>query len=176
MASENSYSLLIVEDDEDIRGILVDVLSPLAGTVHAVSDGEQGLELILKNDYDCVVSDIKMPILSGLELLKEVRSASKAVPFILVTGFGDQKAMCQALQLGATDFVDKPFDNAYIRESVRKSLTYGSLLKDVDRRIDELFSAADLPSAEVLKVKEMRRALWRMKAMSSVYLKGGKIA
>lgn len=166
-------TLLIVEDDDDIRSILVDVLGPLAKCIHDVENGEDALELILKNDYDCVVSDIKMAQMTGLELLQEARHALKAVPFVMVTGFGDQPTMREALKLGATDFIDKPFDNEQIRTSVRKSMEYGALLKAVDKTIDELFSKSNLPPKEIHRFKEMQRGLLRMKALDSVYFKAG---
>jgi DNA-binding NtrC family response regulator len=166
-------SLLIVEDADDIREILIEVLTPLAKTIHEADDGEKGLEMLLKGNYDCVISDINMPNLSGLQMLQEARVSLKAVPFVMITGYGDQKTMREALKLGATDFIDKPFDNAHIRQSVRQGMAYGALLKKVDAKIEEMFGKSNLSPEEIQRFKEMQRGLLRMKALDSVYLKAG---
>jgi DNA-binding NtrC family response regulator len=170
---EPKGSLLIVDDDDDVRMVLEEILSPVALKVQTACNGRQAFDMILQDNYDCVVSDISMPEMTGLDLLREVRKLSVAIPFVMVSAFGDQENLRQALKLGATDFVDKPFDSKHLKSVVQKGLEYGSLLYEIDIKIEDLFKKSKLPPEELLRFKEMQKQLLKMKAESSIYLKAG---
>ena len=104
---------ILVVDDEKIKRItLADDLSGQGHEVVTAGDGQQALELLDRELFDVVVTDIKMPKLDGLELLKRVKdSASAGVRFILMTAYGSIPVAVEAMKLGATDFLTKPFRN-----------------------------------------------------------------
>jgi len=104
---------ILVVDDEKIKRItLADDLSGQGHEVVTVADGQQALELLDRELFDVVVSDIKMPKLDGLELLKRVKDSGSAdAKFILMTAYGSIPVAVEAMKLGATDFVTKPFRN-----------------------------------------------------------------
>jgi DNA-binding NtrC family response regulator len=104
---------ILVVDDEKIKRItLADDLSGQGHEVVTAADGQQALELLDRELFDVVVTDIKMPKLDGLELLKRVKdSASAGVRFILMTAYGSIPVAVEAMKLGATDFLTKPFRN-----------------------------------------------------------------
>jgi DNA-binding NtrC family response regulator len=104
---------ILVVDDEKIKRItLADDLSGQGHEVVTAGDGQQALELLDRELFDVVVTDIKMPKLDGLELLKRVKeSASADVRFILMTAYGSIPVAVEAMKLGATDFLTKPFHN-----------------------------------------------------------------
>jgi len=104
---------ILVVDDEKIKRItLADDLSGQGHEVVTAADGEQAWEMLERELFDVVVTDIKMPKLDGLELLKRVKdSPSAGVRFILMTAYGSIPVAVEAMKLGATDFLTKPFRN-----------------------------------------------------------------
>ena len=104
---------ILVVDDEKIKRItLADDLSGQGHEVVTAGDGQQALELLDRELFDVVVTDIKMPKLDGLELLKRVKDSGSAdAKFILMTAYGSIPVAVEAMKLGATDFVTKPFRN-----------------------------------------------------------------
>lgn len=104
---------ILVADDEKIKRVtLADDLSGQGYEVVTAADGQQALELLDRELFDVVVTDIKMPKLDGLELLKRVKDSGSAdAKFILMTAYGSIPVAVEAMKLGATDFVTKPFRN-----------------------------------------------------------------
>lgn len=169
--SELKGSLLIVDDDTELRAVLEEILASVAEKIDSAENGKQALDKISQENYDCILSDINMPVMNGLELLKEIRNRSLSVPVVMVSAFGDQENLRQALKLGASDFVDKPFDSDHIRQVVRKALDYGAMLYQIDFQIEEMYNKSSILPEEKERMKEMQRQLLRMKAVSSIYRK-----
>lgn len=166
---EQKGSLLIVDDDDEIRDILEEILSTVAEKVKTAVNGKKALEMLLLEKFDCVVSDIKMPEMSGLQLLREARTMSIGLPFVMVSGFGDQDNLREALRLGAMDFIDKPFEPEQIRKVVGQALDYGALLYEIENQIEDYFKKANLPADELESLKQMRKQLLKIKAQKSIY-------
>jgi DNA-binding NtrC family response regulator len=169
--SDPRGSLLIVDDDKELRSVLEEILSTVAAKIDLAENGKQALDKMSQENYDCVVSDINMPVMSGLDFLKEVRNQNLSVPVVMLSAFGDHENLRQALKLGAADFVDKPFDSDYIRQVVRKALDYGASLYQIDFQIEEIFNKSTLPPDEKERLKDMQKQLMKMKAVSSIYRK-----
>ncbi len=108
--------LLLAEDDDEMRAMLADVLRADGYLVTEVSDGEEMVSKMIElvdaesHPLDVIVSDIRMPGHSGLEVLTLVRNLGLQTPVILVTAFGDLKTHRQAESLGVSAVLDKPFD------------------------------------------------------------------
>lgn len=105
----SSRCVLVVEDDSDIRRGLADSLRFAGFEVLQAGDGERGLAEALRADLDLLVLDLILPGLSGYELLKAVRSARPTLPVILLTARGEEDDRIRGLELGADDYVTKPF-------------------------------------------------------------------
>ncbi|NLF69253.1 MAG: sigma-54-dependent Fis family transcriptional regulator [Candidatus Anammoximicrobium sp.] len=104
--------ILVVDDEKIKRVTLADDLSGQGHEVVTAADGQQALELLDRELFDVVVTDIKMPRLDGLELLKRIKEGTSAdVRFILMTAYGSIPVAVEAMKLGAADFVTKPFRN-----------------------------------------------------------------
>jgi DNA-binding response OmpR family regulator len=112
-------TILVAEDDPAMRRWLVMVLTPLAGRIHAVSDGWQVWSVVMEEDIDLVISDVRMPMQGGLGALTVVRLAGIKVPFLLITGFGGDDVRASAAQFGA-EVLDKPFAAADLLARVRR--------------------------------------------------------
>ena len=103
--------LLIVDDESEITLILNNLLQDYFSEIQNANDGREALELIQNNEYDAILSDVRMPRMSGLDLLTEIRDQGNMVPFIVMTGFSEDWILKEALRLGATDIVCKPFQS-----------------------------------------------------------------
>ncbi len=111
---------LVVDDEEDVRrGIERLVRSTGASTAGAES-GEAALAALEREPADLVISDLRMPGISGTELLREVRSRRPHVQVVMITGFGTIETAVTCLQSGAAHFLTKPFDNAHLLEVVER--------------------------------------------------------
>lgn len=118
-----ALDVLIVDDSAAIRKILQRVLiqaDVLLGTVYEASDGQEALEKLKKVKINLVLSDINMPNMDGLELLKRIRAEQswQNLPIIMITTEGSQNKVMQALQLGANGYVRKPFTAEQIKEKL----------------------------------------------------------
>ncbi len=101
--------ILVIEDEPNMRMGLTDNLTFEGYEVEAAADGAAGLQMILKNSYDLIVMDIMMPNLSGFDICKEVRSRQIEVPIIMLTAKGEEIDKVLGLELGADDYITKPF-------------------------------------------------------------------
>lgn len=119
----NSYTeqnkILIVDDDKSVRDFLKRFLKQKGYTnVQAVDDGYKALKLIEQDKINLVFLDIRMPRMDGIEVLRKIKEIDKDTGVIMITGFPDEKIGKQALELGAHDYIMKPFDLAYLELSV----------------------------------------------------------
>jgi DNA-binding response OmpR family regulator len=117
-AGNEPTRVLVAEDDEEMRRMLAGALRHEGYAVEEARDGNELLDKVRSSvrsgdggaPVDLVVSDIRMPGRSGLDVLRSVREGDGTVPFILVTAFGDEETHRQAQEFGATLVLDKPFD------------------------------------------------------------------
>lgn len=101
--------LLLAEDEMELSNALVTILKLKGYDVDAVYNGEQALEFILSQSYDGLILDIMMPKVSGLEVLKEIREKKVLTPVLLLTARAEVEDRVEGLNLGADDYLAKPF-------------------------------------------------------------------
>jgi two-component system, NtrC family, response regulator AtoC len=114
--------VLIVDDEPNLRKILSAQLSRDGYDVLTAEDGDQGLQLLREHHIDLVVTDLKMPKVDGMTLLKRALEEDPELPIVLVTAHGTIDTAVEALKSGAFDFVTKPFDKDEVRQIVAKAL------------------------------------------------------
>lgn len=117
-------SILAIDDDSTSLGLLKDLLSMNGFRVFTAAEGREGIELFSDKQPDLVITDIQMPHMDGLELLRRVRSVDDTVPVILVTGHGDLDNAVRALRRGAHDFLLKPIIPEVLLNTVRRGLEH----------------------------------------------------
>jgi FixJ family two-component response regulator len=100
----------IVDDDASVRATTDSLLRSLGYTVHTFASAEEFLQSDRLNDLSCVITDVQMPGMSGVELQDHLRTQGYRVPFIFFTAFPDEKIRAQALASGAICYLTKPFD------------------------------------------------------------------
>lgn len=121
--------ILIIEDEEPIRRVLVRILTDEDKTyeVEEATDGKEGLALLRKHNFDLVLCDIKMPKMDGIEVLQAANTRKIGIPFIMLTGHGNVETAVEAMKLGAYDFISKPPDLNRLLTAVRHALENKSL-------------------------------------------------
>ncbi len=136
-------TILVVDDEAGPRESLRMILKPLY-EVHTASNGQEALHLIQSKDFDVVTLDLKMPGLSGIEVLKEIRKLKPNTEVIVITGYGTLTNAQEAIRFGAGDFISKPFDVADVISIVSKSFerrSYALKIKNLVERIQGLRSS-----------------------------------
>jgi two-component system response regulator CpxR len=114
-------SILLVEDDTELCSLMNDFLLPQGFRLEAVYDGRQGLARALEGDFDLVILDVMLPILSGFELLRMIRKRS-AIPVIMLTARTAQEDRVTGLNAGADDYLPKPFGPEELLARIRAVL------------------------------------------------------
>ncbi|TMS59451.1 sigma-54-dependent Fis family transcriptional regulator [Imbroritus primus] len=115
--------ILVVDDDVSI-GECVEMLLTSAGyECNLYHTGQAGLDCLFQKDFDLVITDLKLPDLSGLDIIAAVKQKDREIPVILMTSFSSVETAIQALRRGANDYIIKPFDNDDFMFSVRRALS-----------------------------------------------------
>jgi len=122
--------ILIVEDEQDMLLGLRNILSSHGHNVEIAGTGPAGLEKVEKSTFDVVITDLKMPDVDGIELLRKVKEIHSDTMVIVITGYGTVENAVEAMKLGAYDYIAKPFDAEHIRMVVRKALKELSLANE----------------------------------------------
>ena len=130
--------ILVVDDDAPTRDLLKEELEHEGFAVELANGGRAGVERVKRGGVDLVVSDVKMPDLDGLDLLREVRAAEPSLYVIIVTGFGSIDTAIRAVKLGAYDFLTKPFDTDHLLLTIDKALAERALRSENLRLREEV--------------------------------------
>ncbi len=101
--------ILVVEDEADMQFVLTDNLSAEGHDVDAVGEGKEGCLRALSGDYDLVILDIMLPDVNGVEVCKQIRARNVSIPIIFLTAKGDEIDKVVGLEVGADDYITKPF-------------------------------------------------------------------
>lgn len=118
--SEQTHKILIVDDEQNMRVALFEVLSRNGHDVAVAENGEMALEMIAKQPPELVITDIKMPGMDGLELLRQVKALRPELPVVIMTGFATVDTAVEAMKQGAFDYLLKPFPVEVIEETVAR--------------------------------------------------------
>lgn len=151
--------ILLIEDEEPIRRVLVRILSEEDAQykITEAVDGKKGFHLLNKESFDLVLCDIKMPKMDGIEVLQKAKNSKINTPFIMLTGHGNVETAVEAMKLGAYDFISKPPDLNRLLTSVRHALENKYLRsenKKLKSKVAQKFKIIGL-SKPIIEMKEM---------------------
>lgn len=118
----SSKQILVVDDDLDTCALIVDVLSGENYSICSCMGGEQALDLLARERFDLVLADIKMPRITGLDLLQYIRETNRDTRVILMTAYASIDTAIQAVRHDASDYLVKPFSLKELRRRVRDAL------------------------------------------------------
>lgn len=135
-------TILAVDDEPNMRRLLEISLRQAGYRALVAEDGKQALHLINTQNVDCVVSDLHMPGMNGLALLGQIRLVSERLPFIMVTAQGEVQTAVEAMKLGASDYIQRPFELETLELAISKALTNNRIV------LENTFLKADQQPAE----------------------------
>jgi FixJ family two-component response regulator len=121
---QNSRLVAIVEDDESVQLALRDLIESDGLPAICFGSAEQFLDSEARNNAACMITDIRMPGMSGLELQAKLKAERCRIPIIFITAHGDAETRIHAMREGAVEFLSKPFDDAVLLEIVHAALEH----------------------------------------------------
>ncbi len=144
-ANEEDAYILVVDDEGAIRYSISKTLQRIGYQVHTAASGEEALEMMERQPYDVVLTDIRMPGLTGVDLLARIKQQAPDAVVILLTGYASLETAIESLRLGAHDYLVKPSSSQDIRNSVSKGLERARnmrhrriLLRAIRENVEEL--------------------------------------
>ncbi|MFN7974684.1 MAG: EAL domain-containing protein [Acidobacteriota bacterium] len=153
--------ILVVDDDEAIRRILKRILESAGFSVDVAGDGAEALGLVASGSYDAIFSDISMPAMDGLAMLRAIRRYDLDVPVVLITGAPAMQTAMLAIEYGAAGYLEKPIEPAKLRETAQHSVRMHALAK-LKRRALELHGKEGLYGDRASAETRLERAMERM--------------
>lgn len=150
-------SILVIDDEQSIRRSLSDILGYEKYEITTAEDALKGIELLIKNDYDAILCDIKMPEMDGIEALSKIQELKPDIPVIMLSGHGNIDTAVEAIKLGAFDFLEKPIDLNRLLVTLRNALDKTHLItetKVLKKRVSKKFQIIG-ESEPLSKVKNM---------------------
>src|SRR5207248_6364730 len=155
-------SILIVDDEEPIRQVLTEVLGGSGYVVRTAADGEEALRELSARDYDAVVTDVRMPRMDGLSLVRAIQQVAPDSTVIVMSAYGSHDLAIEAMKAGAYDYLGKPFRpdevllvlrKAEARERLRRENL--RLRQEVSRRAPQLVAAGPAMKAVMGVVRDV---------------------
>lgn len=151
--------ILVVEDEEALRETIADIASTISPHVFTAGTGIEALAQLHTRRVGLIISDINMPHMSGLELLREIRKSGNEVPLIFITAHSHKEYIVEAFRLGATDYIEKPFDVESLLKKIEQAYSLGLAILDVEADLEKLVANENLPSEKLKRLKECRKAI-----------------
>jgi DNA-binding NtrC family response regulator len=169
-------TVLIIEDEAKMRRLLELNLGEDGFTTLSAGDAESGLKLLRENTIDLVVTDLKLPGMSGLEFLQAIKRQNAALPVVVMTAFGTVETAVEAMKAGASDYVLKPFSLSEMRMVIRKELDVHNLREENRSLREALGKKYAHPNvvARSAKMQEVLATVDRVAPTNSTVLLGGE--
>ena len=147
--------ILVVDDEQSLREVLSIMLKRAGYAVTSVADGEDAIEQIQKEIFDLVITDLRMPKVDGMEVLKAVKSTSPETVVLLITAFATADSAVEAMKQGAYDFLTKPTKLAMIagvlsRVAEKKTLTHKAIA--LENRLKAVEGSPDIVGSTPVEV------------------------
>ena len=147
----------VIDDDEAVRESLGFLLGTAGFSVSSWPSAEAFLATAELEDDACVVTDVRMPGMSGVELVNHLRASRSRAGVVVITGHADIPLAVQALKAGADDFLEKPFDPPVVIEVICRALELSHAMQEVEQETEKLYTSAGIPADEVIRLRKIRR-------------------
>jgi two-component system, LuxR family, response regulator FixJ len=144
----------IVDDDDALRDSLQFLMASAGIEAQTYDSASSFLSAVPRGATGCVVTDVRMPGMSGLDLLRQLKTTAPSLPVIVITGHGDVPLAVEAMKLGAVDFIEKPFDDELLLASIRKALGRNEETSRRDAEVATIRQRMDLLSTRERQVLE----------------------
>lgn len=150
--------ILVADDEEKMRHLISIMLESKGYKVSHAFDGIDAFERITRTPYDMLISDIRMPRMNGLDLLKKIKEEDLLCPVVFITAFASVESAVDAMRMGAVDYLTKPFDEEKLLLTVERSLNFSRVMAE-NRDLKRELLRATGTSKIVVKSKEMKQVL-----------------
>ena len=147
--------LLFVEDDTIIRNVYKQILKQFVKTLYVASDGKEGYDSYLINKPDLIVTDIKMPIMNGLDMINKIREQDKEMRIIIMSAYSESRFFINAIESGVKGFLIKPVETHHLKDVIREQAN--DIL--LEKRLDEEAHKRQQAEGERNKGEDILRAL-----------------
>ncbi len=154
-------TLLIVDDDPYVLESISSLLREFGYTVHTCHNANEAMKQVKNYQFDVILTDIKMPHVTGIDLLQNIRTYDQQIPVILMTAFAELDIAVDAIKRGAFDFITKPYNPDYLLHSVEKAVKYTKVI-EMEKNYKSM-----LEDTVRLRTQELADALIMVKKMSS---------
>lgn len=151
-----TLSVLYVEDEEEVRELLARFLRRWVGVLHTANNGEEGIRAFVEHHPDVVVTDIKMPLMDGLEMASSIKSSSREVPIIVITAHSEQDYFIRAIEIGVDRYVIKPVNTDTLLGAIYKSAKSGAQTRELEHARQTVINTLEQTIAVVSRAIESR--------------------
>jgi len=115
-------SILVVDDEENAREGLSKILSKEGYKVDTAADGKEAIDVIKRQNFDLVITDMRMPLMDGFEVLREIKKMDEDIGVIMITAYGEVESYLEAMNLGAFEYINKPVRVNELKRVITKVL------------------------------------------------------
>src|SRR4030042_1005408 len=136
--TDKGHKILVVDDDLGMCGMLFDVLKEEGFSVHTTGESLEASKILKNEEFDVIVTDLKMKGLKGLDLLEEAKKVAPLTPVIIISAFGNVESANKAMKMGSYDYITKPFQMDEFVLTVKKALENRLLKREVVRLKEEV--------------------------------------
>jgi two-component system response regulator FixJ len=150
----NKPEVHVIDDDEAMRESLSFLLGAAGFSVRLFESAAKFLKDLASLHVTCLITDIRMPELDGMELMRKLRAAGHRFPVIVMTGHGDVPLAVEAMKLGAFDFLEKPFDDEVLIDRIKAALRQGATIAEADLQSREITERVNSLTARERQVLE----------------------
>jgi putative two-component system response regulator len=164
MERETPPKIIFIDDDTFLLESVAELLTDDGFTVYPFSNGSDAFDKFLAEPVDVVLTDIKMPTISGIELLEKIHAIDQETPVILTTGYAEVDLAVEAIQKGAFDFIIKPYKFPYLIHAINKGVDHKKM-----KRIEKNYKT-ELENSVKERTRELTVALQMLKNMSNVVI------
>jgi DNA-binding response OmpR family regulator len=120
---DNKKRILVVEDDAEMRSLLKDFFTEEGFEIDSVSNGSEAFRILVRELFDLVITDIRMPGLTGLDIIPGIKKLQPEAPIIVITAFGSEEVHRRAIERGATAYLEKPLRFHELRTMIREIIS-----------------------------------------------------
>ena len=130
-----SFRALVIDDEQIVLDSVKKILQEEKYEVEVTLNGREGVQKAIQNDYDIVLTDIRMPDIGGMRVLRDIKRAKPSLPVVIITGYPSVKSAIQSMKLGAGDFIEKPFTPEQLSLAVAAALRKAKIHPPEDQAI-----------------------------------------
>ena len=152
-------SILVVDDDKNILLFLREILARMGHELATADNGARALEIIEESDFDLIVSDLQMPWVDGISVLKASKKKNSDTEVLILTGYGSIKSAVRAMKAGAFEYLSKPVDVDELRIKVNQALQHRDMKIKIEKQKQELTEFNEMIARDLKLAEQVQDSL-----------------